>query len=190
MQSVKEKWNRIYARSAGVPVVTAVLAENAFLLPPSGQALDLACGLGANALFLARSGLAVSAWDIAEDAIAKLAAAAERQGLALRAEVKAIDAQAFAEQQFDVIVVSRFLVRELGPAICNALAPGGLLFYQTYTQAKVSPVGPSNPAFLLQPAELVQLFSPLQLLYFRDNGLQGDCTQGLRNEAQYIGKRL
>lgn len=41
-----------------------VLLDNSHLLPASGRALDLACGLGANALYLAKRGMTTSAWDL------------------------------------------------------------------------------------------------------------------------------
>ncbi|HKH20378.1 MAG TPA: hypothetical protein VKB53_05725, partial [Gammaproteobacteria bacterium] len=67
------KWNRRYLE---VDVDTArsaqVLSDNVHLLPSTGQALDLACGLGGNALFLARLGFNVTAYDISTVAVDKL----------------------------------------------------------------------------------------------------------------------
>jgi hypothetical protein len=63
------------------------------------------------------------------------------------------------------ILVFRFLVRELAPAIVQALRPGGLLLYETFTiHQRDLGQPPSNPAFLLDPAELPKLFSELQLV--------------------------
>src|SRR3569832_2422999 len=63
-RTTQDRWDARY-REAGLPGAPAtVLLENAHLLPREGTALDLACGLGANALLLAERGLTSHAWDI------------------------------------------------------------------------------------------------------------------------------
>ena len=62
MSELIKKWNLLYNQAdASDYSASKVLTENCFLLPSTGTALDLACGLGANALFLAQQGLAVTA---------------------------------------------------------------------------------------------------------------------------------
>ena len=190
MDAVISKWNHIYSQpgQACYPAVQ-VLTENNFLLPATGSALDLACGLGANAIFLAEHGLAVTAWDISIAAIDKLTAYAVRQGLSINARKEKITVESFAESSFDVIVVSRFLDRTLSDAIIGALKPDGLLFYQTFTREKTSPKPPNNPDYLLAENELLALFSPLRVIFYRENALIGNQLRGLRNEAQFIGRK-
>ncbi|HEB99563.1 MAG TPA: SAM-dependent methyltransferase, partial [Thiotrichales bacterium] len=65
------KWDARYRESA-TAVATEVLVENRHLLPAVGEALDLACGLGGNALLLARHGLRTTAWDLSPVAIERL----------------------------------------------------------------------------------------------------------------------
>jgi tellurite methyltransferase len=190
MDAVINKWNHIYSRSdQECYPATQVLTENEFLLPLTGEALDLACGLGANADFLAKRGLAVTAWDISFVAIDKLKAYAVQQGLNINACQEKIAAASFIQCSFDVIVVSRFLDRTLSDAIIGALKPDGLLFYQTFTREKVSPEPPNNPGYLLTENELLTLFSPLRLIFYRENALIGNQQRGLRNEAQFIGRK-
>ena len=148
MDAVISKWNHIYSQDQDCYPAVDVLAENEFLLPAIGMALDLACGLGANAMFLAELGLAVTAWDISYVAIDKLRAYAVQQGLSINARQEKITAESFTESSFDVIVVSRFLDRTLSDAIIGALKPDGLLFYQTFTREKASPKPPNNPDYL------------------------------------------
>lgn len=186
----QEKWNRRYAEAEAMPRVAQVLYENRHLLPATGEALDLACGLGGNALFLAEAGLRVQAWDISSVAIEALQSRASADDLPLQATVRDVSAQPPAASSFDVIVVSRFLMRDLAPALCAALRPGGLLFYQTFVQDKVSPQGPSNPDFLLAENELLSLFAPLQTRVYREEGTLGDTTQGLRNEALLVARNV
>ncbi len=190
MDTLVSKWNRIYSQSEHESYVPAqVLTDNEFLLPEAGTALDLACGLGANAVFLAQQGLTVSALDISSVAIEKLTAYAAQQGLNIEARQQKIDHYSLADLKFDVIVVSRFLDRALSDAIIDALNPAGLLFYQTYTREKAGRHGPNNPDYLLEENELLDLFSPLRVIFYRDNGRIGNKNLGLRGEAQFIGQK-
>ena len=87
MDAVISKWDHVYSQYDHMryPAAAEVLTENDFLLPSTGMALDLASGLGANAIFLAERGLAVTAWDISSVAIDKLSTYAAQQGLNINA---------------------------------------------------------------------------------------------------------
>lgn len=187
---VRDKWDAVYREQRQAkPDAALVLAQNQHLLPIKGNALDLACGLGANALLLAKQGLKTSAWDISAVAIEQLNAKAERQGLAIDAVCCDVTHTALAEAAFDVIVVSFYLQRSLCPAIQAALKPGGLLFYQTFCQQKVSQTGPRNPDFLLADNELLDLFPALKLRVYREEALLGDHQMGLRNQALMVAEK-
>jgi SAM-dependent methyltransferase len=187
---MQEKWDRIYAGMTDVEAEPCwALRENDHLLPKAGDALDLACGLGGNALFLARHGLAVSAWDISSVAVKALSAKAAQQGLAVRAQVRDVETEAFPLAAFDVVVVSRFLTRSLARPIIDSLKPGGLLFYQTFVRDKPGANGPSNPAYLLAENELLMLFQALRVVVYREEGRIGDTGAGWRDEACFIGQK-
>ena len=66
MTELQAKWDEIYSLASASPVACTLLSEHKYLLPTEGKALDLACGLGGNALMLAASGLSVEAWDISD----------------------------------------------------------------------------------------------------------------------------
>jgi tellurite methyltransferase len=190
MDAVISKWDQRYSQSGQERYsVVDVLTENDFLLPATGTALDLACGLGENAVFLAELGLAVTAWDISFVAIEKLRTYAVQQGLNINARQEKIVADSFTACCFDVIVVSRFLDRTLSDAIIGALKPDGLLFYQTFTREKTSRKPPNNPDYLLTENELLALFSALRVILYRENALIGEQLRGLRNEAQFVGQK-
>jgi len=191
MDAVISKWDYVYSQYDYMryPAAAEVLTENDFLLPSSGMALDLASGFGANSIFLAEHGLAVTAWDISGVAIEKLSTYAAQEGLNINACQHKITTESFSESSFDVIIVSRFLDRTLSDAIIGALKPDGLLFYQTFTQEKISQKPPNNPDYLLTENELLALFSPLRVVYYRENALFGNKQLGLRNEAQFIGHK-
>jgi tellurite methyltransferase len=184
------KWNLRYTDADPVAArPCGVLEDYAHLLPARGRALDLACGLGGNAVFLTRRGLDTVAWDRSPVAIAKLGDHAKTLGLAMHLAVRDVQSVPPEPDSFDVIVVSYFLERGLAPALARALRPDGLLFYQTWTREAVDDRGPQNPAFRLAPNELLTLFGNLRVIVYREEGLVGDTKQGLRNEACLVATR-
>ncbi len=188
--AIRDKWDRIYSASTeDEPEAAEVLSNNAHLLPPSGDALDLACGLGGNALFLARRGFRVSAWDISPLALARITTLAGRSGLKVEAQARDVEAEPIPQVAFDVVVVSRFLARPLAGPIGGSLRPGGLLFYQTFVRGKLHPAGPGNPNYLLAENELLDLFAGLRVLFYREDGRVGDLTSGRRDEAYFVGQK-
>ncbi len=186
---LRSKWDERHRASDRPLQPAAVLADNAHLLPPRGTALDLACGLGGNALFLAERGLTVSAWDLSPVAVERLRAEAAARGLMIDAQTRDLIACPPQPGSFDVIVVSHFLERTLAPAIADALHPGGLLFYQTFTREAVSAQGPSNPEYRLAPNELLRLFDGLLVRVYREEGGLGDVSRGFRDLAQLVAER-
>jgi tellurite methyltransferase len=187
--SLKEKWNARYRAATGERQASRVLKENLHLLPCNGRALDLACGSGGNAILLAQQGLKVAAWDIADVPVAALQELALRQQLSIQAEVRDVEANPPGPATFDVITVSYFLDRDSIPALIQALKPGGLIYYQTFTRQRVSDRGPQREEFRLADQELLHLFSGLQVLLYREEGCVGDVQQGFRDEAMLVGMK-
>ncbi len=182
-------WDERHRAAQTVPRPAQVLLDWPHLLPSGGQALDLACGLGGNALWLAERGFRVSAWDLSPVAIERLSALAADRGLTLETEVRDLTARPPGPSRFDLIVVTHFLDRGLAPAIAAALRPGGLLYYQTFNRESVSARGPSNPAYRLASNELLELFRGLVVRVYRDEGRIGDTSRGLRDLAQLVAQR-
>jgi SAM-dependent methyltransferase len=167
-----------------------VLRENSYLLPNSGKALDLASGLGGNAIFLAQRGIETCAWDISTFAVEKLNTFASANSYPLVATVHDVESAPPVEKSFNIIVVSYFLYREILPALSTALKPNGLLFYQTYTTERpAESSGPSNLDFLLRPNELLETFSEMRILAYREDGLGGDDTHCRRGIATLVAQR-
>lgn len=189
LQSLQDKWDDIYQRHEGASRVAEVLRHNHYLLPEKGVALDLACGLGGNALMLAEKGLDVMAWDISSVAIENLRQEANERGVKLDAQVRDVLVEPPEANSIDVLVVSLFLARELCPILSAALRPGGLLLYQTYCQQKVSNLGPSNPDYLLEDNELLRLFPGLKLRVYREEALLGQHQIGMRNQAWMMAEK-
>lgn len=183
-------WDAHYrAEPDTAPRAAEVLAANSHLLPRGGVALDLACGRGGNAFLLARNGLETHAWDSAPAAIEAVAEGARTVGLQVHGQVRDVVAAPPEPRRFDVIVVSHFLERQLAAALMDALRPEGLLFYQTFTRTHMTERGPRSERFRLEENELLSLFRPLRLRYFREDGDVGDASRGVRDEALLVAQR-
>jgi 2-polyprenyl-3-methyl-5-hydroxy-6-metoxy-1,4-benzoquinol methylase len=189
----QKKWNQIYTNDLLIvqdPVPAQVIVDFAHLLPNTGQALDLACGRGANSLFLAARGLECWAWDISDVVIEQLSAKAEKRRLNVRAQVRDIEKQPLPAASYNVIVVTHFLNRSMSRQIIRMLKPNGLLFYQTYTvDALVFGIGPKNPDYLLCQNELGKMFSSLQLHGYREDGLIANSKNNLRGQAYLVARK-
>jgi SAM-dependent methyltransferase len=186
---MQKKWDAAYSGDKQAGEARWVLRENSHLLPVSGTALDLACGLGANALLLAQHGLDTHAWDISPVALEKLKQTGQQQGLDIHTEHRDIEQNPPTPNSFDVIVVSHFLYRPICQDLIAALKPGGLLFYQTYHQQKLGSSGPSSEKFLLKPQELLRLFSNLDIVFYREDGRCGNLEEGLRDLSYLVGQK-
>lgn len=153
----RRKWDDRYRAGAYAERTwpSAFLVDCAPLLPNAGRALDLACGAGRNALFLARRGLQVDAVDISAEALARGRAAAP--DLPIRWCLQDLD-DGLPPDPYDVIVN----VRYVNPALLGSLLPnlreGGVLLVEQHLATDLPDVvGPSNPAFRAAPGELSQL---------------------------------
>jgi SAM-dependent methyltransferase len=127
-------------------------------LVPSGEVLDLACGSGRHARLMAKLGHPVLALDRDADALANTAG----QGIsALQFDLENAAAEQpawpFEPDRFAGIIVANYLHRPLFPHLFDSLAPGGVLIYETFASGNGQFGKPSNPDFLLAPAELLHL---------------------------------
>ena len=122
------------------------------LLPRAAQVLDVACGHGRHAHWLAAAGHRVTAIDRDPALLAPLADVATPVVADLEA-----DPWPLPGQRFDAVVVTNYLWRALFPALLAAVAPGGLLIYETFAQAHAALGRPRRPEFLLRPGELMEV---------------------------------
>ena len=116
--------------------------------------LDVACGGGRHARYLAGLGYRVEAVDRDAQALSALAGAA---GVNARVADLEDGEWPYAREHFDAIVVTNYLHRPLFPHLLAAVAPGGVLIYETFAAGNERYGRPSNPDFLLKPGELLQV---------------------------------
>jgi SAM-dependent methyltransferase len=134
------------------PQPAAWIARFAHLVPAKSPVLDVACGQGRHSLFFLGRGHKVTAVDID---LSGMAAAA---GLELvQADLEGEGAiWPFAGRRFGAVVVVNYLWRPLFPALIEAVAPGGVLLYDTFAVGQERHGKPRNPDHLLKPGELLE----------------------------------
>ena len=198
-QLAREKWNRRYTEKGLRPFPDrpaewlvenrSYLIENRSSLVGSAgrRALDVACGDGRNALYLAQLGFDVVAVDVSDVAVTSLRAAAADRGLdesrplgdsrkrraarrgAIDARQVDLEHEPLPAERFDVIVQLNYLQRDLFGPLARALTVGGILLVETVTRAHVEELGNDfDPRFVLDYNELLQSFPDLHILHYRE----------------------
>ena len=142
------------------------LDTHAALIPTKGRALDLACGLGKNTLFLAKHGLDVDAIDGSVEALNRLQAFAQACELDEKIRLHQVDLDDYTlpESAYDLVLVVRYLNRDLLPGIASALKPGGMLIYKTFNRNILKQRPGFNPAYTIETRELIDVFSMLEVI--------------------------
>jgi 2-polyprenyl-3-methyl-5-hydroxy-6-metoxy-1,4-benzoquinol methylase len=132
------------------------------------KVLDIACGQGRNALFLAARGFQVTAIDISTVGLEEARAQAGKQRLAVvwqQADLADVRLD-FAE--YDLIVNINYLQRSLIPQLKSALKPGGHLIFDTFLIDQKNFGHPTNPDYLLKHNELLEHFRDFRVLLYRE----------------------
>ncbi|MDH4181092.1 MAG: class I SAM-dependent methyltransferase [Betaproteobacteria bacterium] len=130
------------------------IARFASLVREGSRVLDLACGQGRHARFFAARGCDVLAVDRDGAALATLAGVPRVS--TLEADLEGAP-WPLAGSAFDAIVIVNYLHRPLFAPLLDALAPDGVLLYETFAAGNEAFGRPSNPAFLLRPGELLEV---------------------------------
>ena len=175
----REKWNLRYAGGGCAPAgpPNALLMEwlpriVATSTPP--RAVDVACGLGRHALFLARHGWEVDAIDISEVALERLAAAAAGEDLPincirrdLEPEGASVDSP-FGPDRYDLAVMMRYTNLPLIGLLSSALKPGGYLITEAYLKTGEVDAGPRNPGYRVSPGAFRGAATGLEIVDYRE----------------------
>lgn len=124
-------------------------------IPPHGAVLDVACGAGRHVRALLGLGRVVVAIDQEVGGLADLVGRSDVEIIAADLENGA-PWPLSSERRFSAVIVTNYLHRPLFPALTQALAPGGLLLYETFAVGNERFGRPRNPDFLLRPGELLE----------------------------------
>ena len=166
----REKWNRRYRDDAyhGRTHPSAFLEECAAALPEPGRALDLACGTGRNAVYLADLGFAVDAVDISAEALA--IGRARAPTLPIRWLEHDLDSGFVPDAGYDVIVNIRFVNLPLLKSLVPWLRPNGVMIVEQHlATARDDVIGPRNPAFRVARGDLGRLASTLMIEHVQED---------------------
>ena len=164
------KWNQKY-REGDYPSDPADIVRRFSCLASGRKSLDIAAGCGRNALFLAEQGFEVDAVDIAEEGLARVAAA--HRGI--RAICADLDVFDIPTQRYDLILNILYLNRRLFPQIREGLKPGGVLIFETLLEMP----GHADHSeqcrdYYLRPNELLHSFLSLRILHYHEEPDTGD----------------
>ena len=138
----------------------------AHLIAPGGTVLDVAAGSGRHAAWLAARGHRVTAVDHDAQAMAALAPRVE----AVTADLEA-GGWPFVGRSFDAVVVANYLWRPLLATLKAALAPGGVLLYETFAVGNETVGRPRRADFLLRHGELLDAAAGLRIVAYEDGFL-------------------
>ena len=176
----RAKWDARYAEGAysGRTHPSNFLREYADQWTP-GKALDLACGAGRNALFLARLGWSVDAVDISAVGLERAQAVAAASGLRVnwycqdllldseigsKMESDSIVNPALPGRDYQLIILFRFVAPDLLHKLPALLAPGGMLMIEEHMVWPEPVTGPSSNRFRVEPDALQNLFPEMEVL--------------------------
>ena len=171
-QDDREKWQRRYAAGEYEERThpTRLLEDwiHALPRPVGARALDLACGAGRNALYLASQGYRVDAMDISSVALERAAARAAEMGVTVDWIETDLDDTSLASNRYDLIVGSRYVNRALADDMVAALRDGGHLLFEQHLRTDRDVGGPQSARFRVAPNELLKMFAALRVLYYRE----------------------
>ena len=196
-QADRDKWNARYlARAYEARTHPSALLEHwagrLRVTGPAPRAIDLACGRGRNALFLARRGWHVDAVDISPIALDRLRTDAEAEDLPVNCLERDLEPTSsaldvFAEHCYYLALSIRYTDLPLVGALPRVLAPGGHLIAEMHLITEKTVAGPRSPRFRVAPGELRKAGSAFELLHYHE-GLVTDPDGRTVALAQLVGQ--
>lgn len=171
MESDRKRWDKKYRGEA----LADGREPNPFLkrhgrFPDRGRALDLACGEGSNAVFLAKQGWEVDAVDISPVGLRKARNLAKQAGVKVNLIQADLDSYRISGEEYDQITVFYFWDRRLIPRLKKGLKKGGRILFETYTLETLllGLEGPREARYLLKANELLDFFRDFRVLFYRE----------------------
>jgi len=158
-------WDKVYKNWDKKPLPNP-LVEKYHSLAKVGRALDIACGAGGNALFLADKGFVVECFDKSKEAI-KLV---PKHPL-IFSQVK--DVKDFLFGEYELIVCMNFLERTIFKKIISSLSLGGIVILEVFN-SKI------NPKFRVEKGELYEYFHTLEIIYYEEGEVK----------SRFVGRKV
>jgi tellurite methyltransferase len=179
--NARDKWNRKYVERISHDKETFPNPNLEKLTDylSGGKALDLACGLGGNSVFLAGRNFQVDALDLSEVAVDFVQKQAEKYQLTIKAQVCDLSNLAFLKKHsnsVNLVVLTYYLDRQLFPVLKEVVQNGGYLFIETYYQTPVKGNKSVSNRYKLEPQELLTTFSDWKVLLYEENEWKGIQT--------------
>jgi 2-polyprenyl-3-methyl-5-hydroxy-6-metoxy-1,4-benzoquinol methylase len=166
----KEKWDKKYIDKAQLlkqryPSKNLVLFTNEC---KGVKALDIGCGAGRNALYLAKNGFEVDALDIAKVALDKLNeyAKEDKTDKLIHTLHVDIDDVSLHVESYDLVVMANFLDRDMIQKAKVALKKDGIFFVETYMKDDINEKENSKDKNLLKANELKEIFADYEILFY------------------------
>lgn len=165
----------------------------------SGDALAIAEGEGRNAVYLAKKGMNVTAWDYAESGLMKTNKLAKEQGVVVSTELVDLNEANWSKEKWDEIVCifGHFpteLRQKTLQGIKEAVKPGGYYLTEVYSSYQIpyKSGGPKDQNFLYKADEFLNFFSDWQIIHFFMGEVvrnEGELHNGLSHVIQFVGKK-
>jgi tellurite methyltransferase len=185
-------WNERYRRGEhATDEPSRLLVRVVDRLTP-GRALDVACGVGRHAIFLAEKGWQVTAVDASVVGIEITERRARERGVAVDARVADLERGEFLieREAYDLVCVFYYLQRDLWPQIRAGLLPGGTVVAAIHLVDESPGADTSTPAFLLQPEELRAEFDGWEIMHYYESTLHDDDPgEHHRRTAEIVAKK-
>jgi SAM-dependent methyltransferase len=182
-QDDRIRWDRQHGETLGrdqpAPFLRQVF-DNQYADITAGRALDIACGTGRNALFLAEKGFKVTAIDISSVALARAEKRALEKSLAILWRQADLENYTLEMAFYDLVVNFDYLQRPLLTAMKAALKIGGFIIFDTYLVDQQAIGHPKNPDYLLRHNELLDSFRDFRVLYYREGSIISNGERSFR----------
>lgn len=181
----RQRWEAKYASGNPNPgfVPDPLLVQHASLLDGNGCALDVACGVGQNAAYLARRGYNVIAIDGSYNGLHYCRDALIGTDLTVHLVAADLDRFVFPRDYFALVIVFRFLDRRLIEELKQAVLPEGLLIYETFNVNRLASSPQMTRSYLLEPGELARMFAGFDAIE------TNDTDENPSELSHWIGRR-
>ena len=165
----RDKWNQRYAEDSYHKNNPVTLVEDWLPRLPGGRALDVACGAGRNAIFLAQAGYKVDAIDISPEGLKLARQEAESQELSINWIEHDLDQPYPFDTDYDLIIVMWYVDLGLISRLCDCLAPGGYILCEEHLITNQEVIGPTSSNFRVAPGVLREAVSGLDVLLYEES---------------------